>query len=442
MAKKKDNALESAANGTGRAEKNNDVLEALDYVTAKWTRQRRSEQKDTSRVRYRYSTMNARSDRVTFKDAAWKAMAAGYAKASGNGRYPANARQIMYACRGEILRLTKKERLDDKYFTQNLLPRYVREHGLEDTWDVVYDARGHFHEPHTGEEVPLGTLEVREYLKGNRRNLKKTTVDRLDRMFPTHGPQNRYAAILFVEKEGFLPLFEAVKLAERYDLAILSSKGTSVTSARKLIETLCEFYHGIPCFVIRDFDVKGFEIVGTLANSTDRFEYAHDIKVIDWGLRLSDVEEMGLQPEVVGIQGDLGKVRARLAGYGATEEEIDFLLDGQRVELNEMTSEQMVEWVESNLEEHGIKKVVPHPTVLIEAFKHSLRTRLINDRLPELEKEANEKIKEAAIPEDLEAQIRDRLDEEPEKPWDEALAEIIDEQLDQEDDGKQGGEES
>jgi hypothetical protein len=48
MAKKKDNALENAVNGTGQAKKNNDVIEALDFVTAKWTRQRRSEQKNTS----------------------------------------------------------------------------------------------------------------------------------------------------------------------------------------------------------------------------------------------------------------------------------------------------------------------------------------------------------------------------------------------------------
>ena len=33
--------------------------------------------------------------------------------------------------------------------------------------------------------------------------------------------------MLFIEKEGFLPLFEAVHLAERYDLAIMSTKGMS-----------------------------------------------------------------------------------------------------------------------------------------------------------------------------------------------------------------------
>ena len=42
-----------------------------------------------------------------------------------------------------------------------------------------------------------------------------------------------------------MPLFEAVKLAERYDLAIMSTKGMSVTAARELVDVLCGD-HGIP----------------------------------------------------------------------------------------------------------------------------------------------------------------------------------------------------
>jgi hypothetical protein len=31
-------------------------------------------------------------------------------------------------------------------------------------WDVVFDARGHFAEPHTNLVIPLGTLNVRGYI--------------------------------------------------------------------------------------------------------------------------------------------------------------------------------------------------------------------------------------------------------------------------------------
>ena len=72
----------------------------------------------------------------------------------------------MYAARGAIQQATG-ETLDDKYFTQTLLPEYLRTHQKETAnWDVVFDARGHFWEPHTGCVVPLGTIDVRLYLAG------------------------------------------------------------------------------------------------------------------------------------------------------------------------------------------------------------------------------------------------------------------------------------
>ena len=81
---------------------------------------------------------------------------------SGNGSLPANARQLMYAARGHIQKVTGQE-LDSNYFTQTLLPDYVMETGV--SWDVVYDARGHFNEPHAGHGFGIGTLEVRRYLE-------------------------------------------------------------------------------------------------------------------------------------------------------------------------------------------------------------------------------------------------------------------------------------
>ena len=88
-------------------------------------------------------------------------METAYLKASSNGTLPAHARQIMYAARGAIQERTQKP-LGDQYFIQTLLPDYLREHpDKEVSWDVVFDARGHFEEPHTRCIVPLGTLDVR-----------------------------------------------------------------------------------------------------------------------------------------------------------------------------------------------------------------------------------------------------------------------------------------
>jgi len=55
---------------------------------------------------------------MSVKDAAYAVMKDAYLKASDNGTLPAKARQIMYAARGDIIRLTGKAKFDDKYFTR------------------------------------------------------------------------------------------------------------------------------------------------------------------------------------------------------------------------------------------------------------------------------------------------------------------------------------
>ena len=155
-----------------------------------------------------------RSRRVSQKDAAYEVMEEAYLKASANGTLPAHARQIMYQARGYIQDRTGRQ-LDDAYFTQTLLPDYISEHDVD--WDVVSDDRGHFHEPHTSRSIGLGTLAVRDYLgglcapAGAEIGLRPISV-------ATHGPQAAVWDVLFIEKEGFIPLFKSVALSERYDL--------------------------------------------------------------------------------------------------------------------------------------------------------------------------------------------------------------------------------
>jgi hypothetical protein len=132
-----------------------------------------------------------------------------YIKASGNGGLPANARQIMYAARPHIQETTGKQ-LNDVYFTQALLPTYVDENQLD--WDVVYDARGHFSEPHDGENFGIGTLEVRQYLAEFQ---EPTLIDAgvTNAKVKIVGPEGNFGAVLFIEKEGFGPIVEAARIA-------------------------------------------------------------------------------------------------------------------------------------------------------------------------------------------------------------------------------------
>ncbi len=133
-----------------------------------------------------------------------------------------------------------------------------------------------------------------------------------------------------------MPLFEEVKLAARYDVAIMSTKGMSVTASRKLVDDLCGA-HDIPLLVLHDFDKAGFSIIGTLHRDTRRYTFSNKIRVIDLGLRLEDID--GLETEDVYIQSP-HSARCNLRENGATDEEIEFLLD-QRVELNAFASDEL-----------------------------------------------------------------------------------------------------
>ncbi len=139
----------------------NDILDCVETATAKWTRQKKSEERHPGNVRYRVSRMT-REPRTTQKEAAWEVMEAAYMAASGDGTLPAKARQIYYQARPKIMALTDDKELQYGYFSQTLLPDYIEEHGVD--WNVVYDARGHFEEPHTNRRIGCGTIEVGNYL--------------------------------------------------------------------------------------------------------------------------------------------------------------------------------------------------------------------------------------------------------------------------------------
>ena len=201
-----------------------------------------------------------RTRTITIQEAAAEVMEEAYLKASAQGTLPVQPRQIMYAARGHIQERTGRK-LDDRYFTQTMLPNYVEENGVD--WDIVWNARGSFHEPHTNRHVPLGTLEVRAYLGSQKSHY--LPPDQAGG-WKTTGPRTAMVASCSW-KGGFFALFRKVQLAERYDIAIMSTKGVSTTAARTLIDGLIGAE--VPVFCIRDFDVSGFNIAGTLAAIPD-----------------------------------------------------------------------------------------------------------------------------------------------------------------------------
>jgi hypothetical protein len=138
-----------------------DIIDVVETATSKWTRQKKSEERHPGMIRYRASRMT-REPRTTQKEAAWQILEEAYMAASGNGTLPALARQIFYQARPKIMAMTEDKELAYGYFSQTLLPDYIEERGVD--WNVVYDARGHFVEPHTNRRIGCGTIEVGNYL--------------------------------------------------------------------------------------------------------------------------------------------------------------------------------------------------------------------------------------------------------------------------------------
>jgi hypothetical protein len=405
----------------------NDIVDALETATAKWTRQKKSEERHPGNIRYRVSRMT-REPRVTQKEAAWAVMEECYLKASGGGRLPASARQIYYQARPKIMALTDDKELQYGYFSQTLLPDYIEEQGVD--WDVVYDMRGHFSEPHTNRKIGCGTIEVRSYLS-KARAPKIAPAGFAAAGVDVVGPEGAIAAVLYCEKEGFGPLFRAVNLADRYDLMIVSNKGVSVTAARELIDDVCGD-NDLPLFVLHDFDVAGFLIFGTLQRDTRRYQFSNAVEAVDLGLRLADIEGLEREPAAA-TKTRAETLRGQLRENGATNPEIDILMN-ERVELNAMTSDALVELIARKLREHGLKKVIPDDDTLAEAYRAFRRSDRLRERFEEMEEEfdaeeddAEEEDAGAKIPKNLRERVEAVLAEHADLRWDDAVQVVLDE---------------
>jgi hypothetical protein len=313
-----------------------DLRWVMEKITQPWYEQHLRELKDSKAAQRRRDALErAQNKKMTVKDAVYKHLPEAYERASGG--IAARSHQIFYQLRPLVLPEIEKDGLDSQYVEQTLIPNFVSEHPeITANWVILYDDRGHAIEPHTGRTIGLGTKNVRSYCA----SWGPPTISSCELSPPkvtTCGPGGRYGAILFCEKEGFTEIFRAARLEKRFDVMLMSTKGTSVTAAREMFEETArkafeealrtaDRLGGIPIFALTDFDYNGFEIRATLYQDTRRYHYQHRPNVIDVDLRLADVKRLGLESERVVRPHKKEALEANLRKYGATEEEIAFLL--------------------------------------------------------------------------------------------------------------------
>lgn len=376
------------------------ILAGLKEVTSKWTKQRKAEERSHSYVSRRASMWTGPT-RTSLRDICFDAMEEIWLKASDGGRLPTHWRQMFYVARPIVENHPCSDRpLLDTTFKQ-ILESYLDE--CRAGWDILYGARGVLKEPHDpgGERViPLSTSDVRSYLS---HDVPDGTIAPISRHYPTYGQTNCYGAILICEKEGFDELLQAEQVDSKYDLALMSTKGISARAARDLVDRL-----GIPCYTLHDFDKNGFVMAAGFPSA------------IDIGLRLPDVKRLGLAGEPQPHKNPHSTIR-NLRKNGATEAEAEFIAGGSRVELNELTGRDFIDFVEEKLEQHGVEKVIPDRETLTAAWRRAKAAEKIN----ELIEKANLEEYEPA-PADLEQRVCARLESNPELSWSEAVIKEMD----------------
>ena len=105
--------------------------------------------------------------------------------------------------------------------------------------------------------------------------------------------------------------------------------------------------------------------------------------MVDLGLRLDDIEGLEREPAAA-TKTSASMLREQLAENGATTSEIDILLN-ERVELNAMASDALIEMIERKLKAYGLKKVIPDDDLLAETYRAFRRSERLREKFEEME---------------------------------------------------------
>ena len=292
----------------------------------------------------------------TQKDIILRHLAEGVEKASGGGLYRFNQRQLFYVLRPFVITALGVEPSWENF--TGIITDHEAENG--DIKGMYRDPRGTLYHPHIGQDISLGTLAVEQYER----------------------PTWTFGQILYLEKEGFFEALKAARWPERHDCALVTSKGFTTRAVRDLLDLLGDGDEPIRVFCVHDADAFGTMIFQTLQEET-KARAARRVEVINLGLDPWEALAMDLEPERV-KEGDRAKA---VAGYVTARRDglrWKAWLQTTRVELNEMTTPQLIAWLDGKMAEHGVGKVIPPTDVIADEADQRLTAhvrRIVTDRV-------------------------------------------------------------
>jgi Z1 domain len=170
-----------------------------------------------------------------------------------------------------------------------------------------------------------------------------------------------------------MPLLERARLAKKFDIAIMSCKGMSVTAARQLVDRTCARYR-TPLLILHDFDISGFSIAKTLCSDTRRYSFRNEFQTIDLGLRLDDVRNLELESEPVSLAAKKDKntwVRETLAARGDTESRPLLVIDDEADQASVDTGQQEFDDDDVADPDYEPKRINGQIRILLTAFSRS-----------------------------------------------------------------------
>ena len=341
--------------------------------------------------------------KVSQKDVVLDNLDDAIAKASGDGEYRFNERQLFYKLRPIVQQKTDQELRIGNF--KAILTDHEKENG--EIPGMYREPRGSIYHPHRDDDIPLGTLTVEEYER----------------------PVWTFNKLVYIEKEGFS---EALKeWPERHDCALLSSKGFTTRAARDLVDKLAEHDEPVTVFCVTDADAFGTVIYETFQQAT-KARRARKIGIVHLGLHPWEAVDAGLEVEEV----ERGDQRKPVAAYVLEREDGDEWerwLQTHRVELNAMTTPEFIAWLDGEMAEHG-GKLIPPDDVIVAELEERLESKVRAAVTERILREAGLEDQIAAVLKaierpnaaDLKNRIRQLFENNPEREWRDPIDEAAD----------------
>jgi hypothetical protein len=318
-------------------------------------------------------------------------------RASGDGEYRFNERQIFYQLRPLVLEETGQELKIGNF--KAVITDYENEHG--EVPGMYREPRGSIYHPHRRETISLGTLTVEKYER----------------------PVWTYNKLIYIEKEGFSEALKDDGWPERHDCAPMSSKGFTSRAVRDLVDKLAKHDEPVMIFCVHDADAYGTMIYQTFQEAT-RARKARKIKIVNLGLEPWEAVEAGLEVEDV----EKGDQRKPVADYVREREDGEYWskwLQTRRVELNAMTTPRFIAWLDAKMAEHGDGKLIPPDDVLTgelerrlgEKVRAAVTERILREAGFENQVATSLKAIERPSASDLKDRIRELFQDDQAREW-------------------------